>query len=316
MTPLTRFAYDGLTLTWHQIKLLFLFEQLFVSREFQTLLLFYDNSTVDMAHMLLVRLADHQLQHHDLVAYNIDRHEPPPLPFAGYGSLFSHRSPPLVPASLAPCFARSVSVEIFSNHHSMRVNGYRMDVYLLQPDTKWIRVYLGEASYFYNFYRYVALIELVDGDQLRLSTFNFQRQQPLKLFSDSALTMYEQLFFDQRIDMLGSRIYMWGGMDVPNLYRAQAFDAHGRRVVGVAGMYAAIGSLIEAYFNTSITFTAKESGRAATGWRRRRPPPGAGDEEEHYVEYERLKRRVYRTTHVMPPAVDTDVGADCGGSSE
>lgn len=313
MDALLHFAFGALYPTWQHIKLLILFEQLFVSSEFKSFVLFHDNATVDLANTLLVRLADRSPQHHDIVVYNIDRHQPAQR---HYGLIVE----PLVPEALSLCFARSVSVELFVDHDALSVLRFRMDVYRLRPRTKWIRVYLGPTRHFVNYYRYMALIELTDNDMVKLSTYNYQQRQPLKLFNESPLTMYQQLFYDQRIDMLGVPLYMWGDMDAPNLFRATTFDARGKRVQGVAGLYAAICKMIGQYFNASIGFAVYNrrvglsSGGGGGGLRgalgrlagsRSMAAAAASAEakaemEEDYEAYERLRKRVYLTNSVMP----------------
>lgn len=247
-------------LSWQSIKLLILFEQLFVGSEFRNFLLFYDSGTVDFANVLLGRFSTPRpggIFQHDLVTYNVDRRR---------------RTDAADAERLAACFSHSVSVELFANHNAVNVYRFRAAVYALHVSPHWIRIHQPHGDddrpmcTFVNYWRYMACIELKSDGGQRIWTYNYQQRQQMQLFDArgaAGRSMYAQLFADQRIDMLGRRLYMYGDMDAPNLFRAVAFDGHngpGREVRGVSGFYASICWMIGKYFNTSVLFVQPVAG--------------------------------------------------------
>lgn len=275
--------------TWQQIKLFILFGQLFVCTEYKNLILFHDNATADLASALLQHV-DIPHHHHVVIVYNIDV-DAGGLTSSNNAAADSNHRPRLSAAN----FAHSVSIDLFANHEALRVYRYRVAILRLRVQTKWIRIYLKPLrSNFVNTYRNMVVVELRPAtNDLHISAFNYQRRETLRLFSDSPLSMYAQLFRDDLIDMRGQPLYMWGHMDVPNLFRARAFhknsDGSGRgERHGVAGFYPAVCALIGRYFNASIAFVTFEESA------------NVDDEVDLYADYTRLRRREYRVNEVMP----------------
>lgn len=278
------------------------FQQVFLCTEFNTVLLFYEHSTIEIADQLLGCLIGDgrsDAARHAFVMRNIDL---PELTHNNARSGHRNANGVYISERLKPAFAHCVSIELLRDHNASSAWQYRQAVLNLKIKSKWIRVnLLPQNQSFLNLYNYIVIVELPsvnDGGAARLevSRYNYQLRERVDLFAEAATnrSLYATLFQEQRIDMCGAPLNMLAHMDAPNMYlaerrhRRQHDDERDRH--GVAGFYQSVCALIGKYFNATVQFVAYED------WRHHNSDPSL----EPYIEYGRLRRRIYAADIVLP----------------
>lgn len=251
--------------------LLNFFQQLLASSSFHVLLIFYENRTVDTLDILVNALQVHPIRH-DLVVFNVDRN---------LGAL----------ALLQPCLKHSIFVELYDDQEAHKLRWPRQAIRQLDVHAKVIRVYANalKMAPFFNQERHTVVVRMY-GTSLVVEAFNFNASKLIAIDAapqNGSDGLYEEMFFDRSIDFEGARLYMWGGMGLPNQFNARAF-VRGAEVRGLGGIYAYLSLVIGDYFNASVVFGLPMQESWMDGV------------DNPYVFYRHLKQRVYQTGFVIP----------------
>lgn len=273
ITSLTVFVImwsDILNTSFHSfsanIQLLSFFHQLLLSPSFNNLVIFFENSSVDTLSILTHSLQIHP--NHNVVLINVDQQ--------------IHDI-----SLLEPLFTHSIVIELYYDHDSHKLGRLRWTIRGFKVSSKWIRIYPNTKKMprFADENRNTVIVKIFESS-IHVEAFNFNVSKVIEInVTRDDDQIFKEMFFDWTLDYKGARLYIKGGMDVPNQFNARSF-VFGHEVHGLSGIYAYISRVIGQYFNASVVF----------GF----PQQDLWMESNPYIGYKQLKNRVYQTSFVVP----------------